>query len=45
MSNCDYQKNKPVGDREPEIEYSMTTVDAGKPIGDWSLRLSEYFLA
>ena len=38
MSNCDYQKNKPVGDRESKIEYSMTTVDAEKPIRDWLLR-------
>ena len=37
MSNCHHQKNKPIGDRRPEIEYPMTTVDTEEPIGDWRL--------
>ena len=37
MSNCDHQKNKPIGNKRPEIEYSMTTVDTEEPIGDWRL--------
>ena len=37
MSNCDYQKSKPIGDRRPEIEYPMTTVYAKELIAKWRL--------
>ena len=37
MSDCDCQKNRPAGDRGPEVEYPMTTEDAEEPIADWQL--------
>ena len=37
MSNCEKNIKKAIGDREPETEYPMTTVDAEEPIGDWWL--------